>query len=100
MTMREPPLIRPGRVTTEAAAPRLVARFPNSAQGNMAIQLVTMLGVPADQIGVVAPGRRPRGQGMLVSIPCPDAKIAAAVEAACRAQGAEIHRQAAASSSS
>lgn len=91
--MREPPQIRPGRVESDDSHLRIVANFASSAQGNMVIQLVTMLGVPADQIGVIAPGRRPRGQGMLLSIPCPDEQIAAAVEAACRAQGAEVHRQ-------
>jgi hypothetical protein len=92
--MRELPQIRPGRVVTEDTTPRIVASFASSAQGNMVIQLVTMLGVPADQIGVIAPGRRPRGQGMVLSIPCPDEQVAAAVESACRAQGAEIQRQA------
>jgi hypothetical protein len=90
----EPPQIRPGRVEPEGPVPRVVAYFPNSAQGNMAIQLVTMLGVPADGIGVTAPDRLPRGQGMLLSIPCPDPKLVAKVEDLCRSQGAEIHRQA------
>ena len=89
----EPPQIRPGRVETETDLPRVVAFFANSAQGNMAVQLVTMLGVPADQLGVIAPERLPRGQGMLLSIPCPDPKLAEKVEAICRAQGADIRRQ-------
>jgi hypothetical protein len=90
----EPPQIRPGRVEPDAAVvPRVVAFFANSAQGNMAVQLVTMLGVPADGVGVTAPDRLPRGQGMLLSIPCPDAGLLAKVEAVCRAQGARIHRQ-------
>ncbi len=92
--MTEPLQIRPGRVLPDADHPRVVACFASSAQGNMVIQFVTMLGVPADQIGVIAPERRPRGQGMTLSIPCPDEATAAAVEAVCRAQGAEIHRQA------
>jgi hypothetical protein len=91
--MSEPPQIRPGRVESDASQPRIIAQFANAAQGNMAIQLVTMLGVPADQIGVIPPDRLPRRQGMLLSIPCADEKVAAAVETACRAQGAEIHRQ-------
>jgi hypothetical protein len=91
----EPPLIRPGRIDPEAPAPllRVVAFFPNSATGNAVIQFLSTLGIPSAALGITGPDRLPRGQGMLLSIPCGDAEQAGRVEAVCRSQGAEVHRQ-------
>jgi hypothetical protein len=80
-------------VKTPEATPRVVAYFYNSAQGNSAIQLLTALGVPNDRLGVTTPERIESGQGMLLSIACPDEKLIPKVEAVCRAQGAKVHRQ-------
>ncbi len=91
----EPPQIRPGLVRTPGGEPlvRVVARFPNSAQGNSVIQLLTSLGVPHDQLGVTPPERTGWGQGMVLSIGCPDPRLLPRVEAICRGQGAEVYRQ-------
>ncbi len=89
----EIPQIRPGRVTDTGPLPRVVAFFYNSAQGNSAIQLLTALGVPNDRLGVTPPERIESGQGMVLSIACPDEAMMAKVEAICRQQGAEVHRQ-------
>lgn len=89
----EVPQVRPGKVQSTEPMPRVVAFFYNSSQGNAVIQLVTQLGVPSDRLGVTPPDRIEGGQGMILSIPCPDPKIQARVEAICRDQGAEIHRQ-------
>ncbi len=89
----EVPQVRPGKVQHTEPMPRVIAFFYNSAQGNAVIQLVTQLGVPSERLGITPPDRIEGGQGMLLSIPCPDEKIQARVEAICRAQGAEIHRQ-------
>ena len=72
---------------------RVVAFFHNSAQGNSTIQLLTALGIPNDQLGVTPPERIENGQGMVLSIACGDEKMAGQVEAVCRQQGADIHRQ-------
>jgi hypothetical protein len=87
------PQIRPGRVTSSEANLRVVAFFYNSAQGNSAIQLLTALGIPNDRLGVTPPERIETGQGMVLSIACQDERMAAQVEAVCREQGADIHRQ-------
>ena len=89
----EIPQIRPGRVGETEPALRVVAFFYNSAQGNFAIQLLTALGVPNDQLGVTPPERIETGQGMVLSIACDDEKMAGRVETVCRQQGADIHRQ-------
>lgn len=91
----EPPQIRPGLVTTpsDVPLPRVVARFRNSAQGNAVIQLLTALGIPSDRLGIIPPERTGRGQGMILSIACPDAAMVERVEAICRGQGAEVYRQ-------
>jgi hypothetical protein len=89
----EIPQIRPGRVTNTEPLPRVVAYFYNSAQGNSAIQLLTTLGVPNDRLGVTPPERIESGQGMVLSIACADEAMMAKVEAICRQQGAEVHRQ-------
>ncbi len=89
----ETPQIRPGVVKAHEAASRVVAFFYNSAQGNSAIQFLTALGVPNDRLGVTPPDRIEGGQGMILSIACPDEALIAKVEALCRSHGAEIHRQ-------
>lgn len=90
----ETPQVRPGKVASGGGAvPRVVAYFRNAAQGNSAIQVLTTLGIPGDRLGVTTPDRIETGQGMVLSIPCPDDTLIARVEALCRSQGAEIHRQ-------
>jgi hypothetical protein len=89
----ELPQIRPGRVSPTEPTLRVIAFFFNSAQGNSTIQLLTTLGVPNDRLGVTPPERIETGQGMVLSIPCTDEKMAGQVEAVCRQQGANIHRQ-------
>ena len=87
------PQVRPGLVPDAAAIPRVVAFFPNSPQGNSVIQHLIALGVPGDRLGVTPPEKIERGQGMVLSIACPDANLIPKVEAICRGQGAKIHRQ-------
>lgn len=90
----ETPQVRPGSVRPHAGAmPRVVAFFYNSAQGNSAIQMLAALGVPGDRLGVTPPERIEGGQGMILSIACPDEALISRVEALCRSHGAEIHRQ-------
>ncbi len=89
----EMPQIRPGRVLTEDPLARVIAYFYNSAQGNSAIQWLTALGIPNDRMGITPPDRMDSGRGMILSIACPDESMIPRVEAVCRAQGAEIHRQ-------
>lgn len=84
----EVPQIRPGKVTNVDAMPRIVAYFYNSAQGNSALQLVTALGVPNDRLGITTPERLDCGQGMVLSIACPDEATLARVGEVCRSQGA------------
>ena len=67
--------------------------FRNSALGNLAIQLLMQIGIPNDKLGVTPPEQIEGGQGMLLSIACPDEKILAQVETICRSQGGRIHRQ-------
>lgn len=89
----EPPRIRPGRVSAvDEPSLRVTAHFRNSAQGNAVIQLLVGLGVPSDQLGVLPPEHLQGGQGMVLSIGCPDSRLAERVEAVCKAQGAEVHR--------
>ncbi len=89
----ETPQIRPGLVTHTEPMPRVVAFFRNSASGNLAIQLLTALGVPSDRLGVTPPEQIEHGQGMLLSIGCPDDSWIPRVETICRDNGAEIHRR-------
>jgi hypothetical protein len=89
----ETPQVRPGKVTHQEPMPRVVAFFFNSAQGNSVVQLLVGLGIPSDQLGLTPPEQIERGQGMLLSIPCPKDSLIARVEAVCRSQGAEIRRQ-------
>jgi hypothetical protein len=89
----ETPQIRPGLVEKVESMPRVVAYFYNSAQGNLVIQILMQLGVPNDRLGVTPPEQIEGGQGMILSIACPDKKVLARVESICREQGAAIHRQ-------
>jgi hypothetical protein len=89
----ETPQVRPGLVTQADDMPRVVAFFPNSALGNLAIQILTAVGVPNDRMGITPPEQIEGGQGMVLSIACPDSKTLAKVESVCRQQGGRIHRQ-------
>jgi hypothetical protein len=90
----EIPQIRPGKVSEQTKPmPRVVAFFPNSAQGNLAIQLLTAIGIPNDRLGVTPPEQIETGQGMVLSVACPDEKTVVRVETLCREHGANIHRQ-------
>jgi hypothetical protein len=89
----EIPYVRPGKVGSAEPTRRVVALFHNSAQGNAAIQLLTALGVPNDRLGVIVPDRIEGGQGMILSIPCPDPALLPRIEKVCRDQGAAIHHQ-------
>ena len=89
----ETPTIRPGLVSNPESKRRVVAFFRNGAGGNLAIQTVTQLGVPADRLGVTPPEQMENGQGMILSIACPTDAMVTKVEALCRHYGAEVHRQ-------
>jgi hypothetical protein len=89
----ETPQVRPGLVTQAESMPRVIVFFPNSALGNLAIQVLTQIGVPNDRLGITPPEQIEGGQGMILSIACPDEKILAKVESLCRQQGGRIHRQ-------
>jgi hypothetical protein len=89
----ETPQVRPGLVKHAEKMPRVVVFFPNSALGNLAIQLLMQIGIPNDKLGVTPPEQIEGGQGMILSIACPDEKKLAQVESICRSQGGRIHRQ-------
>jgi hypothetical protein len=89
----EPPQIRPGLVRPTEPMTKVVAFFRNSAGGNAAIQLLTALGVPADRLGVTPPEQIAGGQGMLLSVGCPEDRLVPRVEQICRSYGAEVHRR-------
>jgi hypothetical protein len=89
----ETPQVRSGLVKSTESMPRVVAFFYNSAQGNLVIQILMQIGVPNDRLGVTPPEQIEGGQGMILSIACPDDATLAKVESICRQQGAEIHRQ-------
>jgi hypothetical protein len=88
----ETPQIRAGLVTNKGPMPRVIAFFRNAAQGNLVIQLLTKIGVPADRLGVTTPDQIEGGQGMVLSIGCPDDGLIPKVEDLCHRHGAEIHR--------
>lgn len=89
----ELPQLRPGLITNTGPGPKVVAFFPNAAEGNVAIQLLGSLGVPGDMIAVTTPDQIEGGQGMVLAIGCPPDLAIAKVEALCRRHGAFIHRQ-------
>lgn len=88
----EIPTIRPGKVEISDHVPRVLAYFANSAMGNSVIQYLVQLGVRSDQLGVTPPDHLPKGQGMVLSIPCETPELMAQVEKLCRNQGARVHR--------
>lgn len=89
----ENPQVRPGLVENQGPMPRVVAFFRNSAEGNVAIQRLMILGVPADRLGVTPPEQIEHGQGMIIDISCPDESWISKVEELCRHHGAELHRR-------
>jgi hypothetical protein len=88
----ETPQVRPGLVNDSESMARVVAFFPNSALGNLVIQLLTQIGIRNDRLGVTPPEQIEGGQGMILSIGCPENALAK-VESICRQQGGRIHRQ-------
>ncbi|MFO0909626.1 MAG: hypothetical protein U0794_14930 [Isosphaeraceae bacterium] len=89
----ENPQIRPGLVTPRGPMPRVIAFFPNAAEGNVSIQMLQAIGVPGDRIGVTTPDQMENGQGMVLSIGCPTPALVKQAEDLCRRHGAQIHRQ-------
>lgn len=86
------PRIRPG-LTAESRPPvRFLAHFPNSAPGNLAIQQLLMLGVPADGLAVTEPTGIEGGQGMLLAIAGVAGELDRRAEATCTRLGARIVR--------
>ena len=49
----------------------LFVYFYNAAEGNLAVQLLTGIGIPGDRVGVVPPEKLEGGQGMVLSVGCP-----------------------------
>ncbi|MDG3004425.1 hypothetical protein [Paludisphaera mucosa] len=88
----ETPLIRPGAVLSPESPLRLVVHFDNAAEGNLAIQILTTLGIPGDRIGVVDPDRMERKRGMILSASCPDEAVRVRAEDVCRKLGGRVHR--------
>ena len=89
----EMPQVRPGLVKNSESMPRVVAFFYNSAQANLVIQILMQLGIPNDRLGVTPPEQIEGGQGMILSIGCPDEKALARAEDLCRKLGGQLHRQ-------
>ncbi|MGE3819709.1 MAG: hypothetical protein AB7I30_09755 [Isosphaeraceae bacterium] len=87
------PQLRPGLVKDSGPGPKVIAFFPNSAEGNVAIQYLVALGVPGDKIGVTPPDQIEGGQGMVLAIGCSTPATTSKVEELCRRHGAFIHRQ-------
>ena len=89
----EMPQVRPGVVKSPDSKLRVIAFFFNAAEGNLAIQLLTAIGIPNDRLGITPPDQIEGGQGMILSIGCPDEKMLVKTEDLCRRLGARIHRQ-------
>lgn len=89
----ESPQIRPGSVQSPESKHRVLAFFHNAAEANLAVQLLTGIGVPSDRLGVTPPDQIEGGQGMLLSVGCPDEAIQAKAESLLRKLGGQIHRQ-------
>lgn len=85
------PQVRPGIVHEGPTRPRVVVFFHNAAQGNLAIQILTGLGVPNDRLGVTPPEGIDGGQGMILSVACPE-PLRKRVESACQSLGGQLHR--------
>ncbi len=88
----ETPLIRPGAVESPDSPLRLVVHFDDASGGNLAVQMLPILGVPGDRIGVVDPDRMERRRGMILSASCPDEPTRARAEDYCRKIGGRVHR--------
>ena len=56
------PQVRPGLVSTAEGMPRVVVFFPNSALGNLAIQLLTQIGIPTTASASLLPNRSKVGR--------------------------------------
>jgi hypothetical protein len=89
----EMPQVRPGVVKSPESKLRVVAFFFNAAEGNLGIQLLTAMGIPNDRLGITPPDQIEGGQGMILSIGCPDDRTLVKTENLCRSLGAWIHRQ-------
>jgi hypothetical protein len=89
----EMPQVRPGAVKSPECKFRVVSFFHNTAEGNLAIQLLTALGIPNDRLGNTPPEQIEGGQGMVLSIGCPDERLLARTEEICRKLGGHLHRQ-------
>lgn len=89
----EMPQVRPGLVSSPESRLRVISFFHNAAEGNLAIQMLTAIGIPNDRLGVTPPDQLENGQGMILSIGCPDEKLLAKSEEICRTLGGQIHRQ-------
>ncbi|MDR3621800.1 MAG: hypothetical protein P4L85_20775 [Paludisphaera borealis] len=89
----ETPQIRPGAVSSPEPKLRVLAYFYNAAEGNLAVQLLTGIGIPSDRLGVTPPDQLEGGQGMLLSVGCPTEALQAKAESILRKLGGEIHRQ-------
>ncbi|WP_165232765.1 hypothetical protein [Aquisphaera insulae] len=89
----ETPQVRPGAVTSPEPRRRVLAYFANAAEGNLAIQLLTSVGIPNDRLGVTPPDQMEGGYGMILSIGFPDEKLVPKAEDICRKLGAKLHRQ-------
>ena len=89
----ETPQIRPGAIKNPESRLRVVAFFHNAAEGNLAIQLLTSIGIPSDGLGVTSSDRIEGGQGTILSIGCPNEKALARAEEICRKLGGQLHRQ-------
>ena len=87
----EAPTIRPGAINLDRVEPDLFAYFHNAAGANAAIQLLTALGVPDEQLAVTPPEEIDGGQGILLAMVCPDG-LRTRIEGVCRSYGAEVHR--------
>jgi len=89
----ETPQIRPGAVRNPESRLRVVAFFHNAAEANLAIQLLTAIGIPSDGLGVTPSDMIEGGQGTILSIGCPNEKALARAEEICRKLGGQLHRQ-------
>lgn len=88
----ETPQIRAGAVLSPETKLQLVVFFHESAEGNLAIQILTGIGVPGDRLGVLPPEKVEGGRGMILSVGCPTEAIREKAEAVCRKLGGRIHR--------
>ncbi len=89
----EMPQVRPGAVTSPDSKLRVVAFFHNAAEGNLAIQILTSIGILNDRLGVTPPDQIEGGQGMILSIGCKDDRMLTRAEEICRKLGGRLHRQ-------